>query len=255
MKFFIINLEIAKDRKEYISSLCEKYGLEYEIINAVNGRELSQEEYESFIDKAKMLKIHKRELGRGEIGCTLSHKKFYERIVEENLPYAVVLEDDAEFNQDLIEFLGSVDRFPKDLELLLLGHQRQVYTDDGFKINSPYSRRFSLSIGKIKIRRLVGRGNGTYGYFITQRGARKMLEHLKKIYLPIDAMTSNEKFVNTYAIFPTLVWVNKRFMQETSTQENIDMLRKRSLLQKNIKKYSTFLKFLLPSLKRLKEYE
>ncbi|MCW1350495.1 glycosyltransferase family 25 protein [Campylobacter jejuni] len=38
MKFLIINLKKAKQRKEYISQLCQKYQLDYEIIEAVEGK-------------------------------------------------------------------------------------------------------------------------------------------------------------------------------------------------------------------------
>lgn len=70
-------------------------------------------------------------------------KKCYDKIVQENIKYAVVLEDDAYFDENLLEFLQHFNEFPNDLELLLLGHQRQVYSDDGFRIESPCSRRFA----------------------------------------------------------------------------------------------------------------
>ncbi|BEJ61189.1 hypothetical protein B10172_12110 [Campylobacter jejuni] len=43
MKFFIINLKIAKDRKEYMQNLCLKHNLDYEIIQAVDGKELDSD--------------------------------------------------------------------------------------------------------------------------------------------------------------------------------------------------------------------
>lgn len=254
MKFLIINLIFAKERRKYIVNLCNKYGLDFEIIEAVNGRELSLDEYENIIHQDKMKFYLKRELGLGEVGCALSHKKCYKKIISENLPYAVILEDDAIFDKKLLDFLEAYREFPEDLELLLLGHQRQVYNDDGYKINSPYSRRFCKKIQGIKIRRLVGRGNGTYGYFITQKGATKLLEKLNKIYLPIDAMTSNENFVNVYAIFPTLIDTNSRFMLETSTQDNINLSKKRSKFQKVLKKWYIFFKFFFVSFKNLRNY-
>lgn len=255
MKAFIINLEQAKERREYITSLCDKYTIDYEIIKAVNGKKLSKKEYLNIVDYDKMLNFHKRELGLGELGCSLSHKKCYEKILQENIQHALILEDDAYFDEKLLKFLQYINNLPKDLELLLLGHQRQVYNDDGFRIESPYSRRFVKKIANYKIRRLIARGNGTYGYFITKNGALKLLSHLEKIYLPIDALTSNEDILNTYALFPVLIHTNKMFMLESSTQDGKNFLKKRSKISKYIKKIHIFIKYFLPSLKKLKPYD
>ncbi|HDZ4294756.1 TPA: glycosyltransferase family 25 protein [Campylobacter jejuni] len=255
MKFLIINLKKAKQRKEYISKLCQKYQLDYEIIEAVEGKAISKQEYLNIVDYDKMLNFHKRELGLGELGCSLSHKKCYEKILQEKLKYAVILEDDAYFDENLLEFLQYFNEFPKDLELLLLGHQRQVYSDDGFRIESPYSRRFAKKILNYKIRRLIARGNGTYGYFITKNGALKLLSHLEKIYLPIDALTCNEKVLNTYALFPVLIYTHENFMLESSTQDDKKFLKKKNKISKYIKKIHIFIKYFLPSLKKVRSYE
>ncbi|MBZ7987585.1 glycosyltransferase family 25 protein [Campylobacter canadensis] len=255
MKVFVINLAQAEERRNYISNLCQKYELDYEIIQAVEGKAISKQEYLNIVDYDKMIQFHKRELGLGELGCSLSHKKCYEKILEENLKYAVILEDDAYFDENLLEFLQYLNEFPKDLELLLLGHQRQVYNDDGFRIESPYSRRFVKKILNYKIRRLIARGNGTYGYFISKNGALKLLSHLEKIYLPIDALTCNEKVLNTYALFPVLIHTHENFMLESSTQDDKKFLKKKSKISKYMKKIHIFIKYFLPSLKKLEPYE
>lgn len=255
MKFLIINLKKATQRKEYISQLCQKYKLDYEIIEAVEGKVISKEEYLNIVDYDKMLNFHKRKLGLGELGCSLSHRKCYEKILQEDINHAIILEDDAYFDERLLNFLKYANEFPKDLELLLLGHQRQVYNDDGFRIESPYSRRFVKKIANYKIRRLIGRGNGTYGYFITKSGALKLLSHLEKIYLPIDALTCSEKVLNTYALFPVLIYTHENFMLESSTQDDKKFLKKRSRIGKYIKKFHIFIKYFLPSLRKVKPYE
>ncbi|MBK2001317.1 glycosyltransferase family 25 protein, partial [Campylobacter sp. 2018MI35] len=255
MKFLIINLKKATQRKKYISQLCQKYKLDYEIIEAVDGKTIDKNEYLNIVDYDKMLNFHKRKLGLGELGCSLSHKKCYEKMLREDVNHAIILEDDAYFDERLLNFLKYINEFPKDLELLLLGHQRQVYNDDGFRIESPYSRRFVKKIANYKIRRLISRGNGTYGYFITKNGALKLLSHLKKMYLPIDALTCNEKVLNTYALFPVLICAHENFMLESSTQDDKKFLKKRSKISKYIKKFHIFIKYFFPSLRKIKPYK
>ena len=50
------------------------------------------------------------------------------------------------FDEKLNYILSLKDKFPKDLELFLLGHYRQVYLDDGFRIESPFSLRYDYKI-------------------------------------------------------------------------------------------------------------
>ncbi|CAM2823937.1 glycosyltransferase family 25 protein [Helicobacter burdigaliensis] len=258
MKFFIINLEIAKDRREYISSLCEKYGLDYEIIQAVNGRELGSDFIQSISDE----EISKKRLGRvlsvGEIGCALSHKKVFLRMFELDLKEAVILEDDAYFDEELLRVLRFKERFPKDLELLLLGHYRQVYLDDGFRIETPFSRRFDYYLDeKYSLKRIVGGGFGTHGYYITKKGAKKMYEALQKIIVPYDHCTSNDKITNLYALYPVVVRTDEIFGKQTYIQDGSLKVRykKRNLISKIIKRIKKEILFLIPSFRRLREYE
>lgn len=258
MKFFIINLEIAKDRKEYISSLCEKYGLEYEIINAVNGRELENDFIRNISDEAESRKRLGRTLSLGEIGCALSHKKVFERMFELGLKEAVILEDDAFFDEELLRVLKLKLKFPQDLELLLLGHYRQVYLDDGFRIETPFSRRFDYPLDeKYSLKRIVGGGFGTHGYYITEKGARKMHKALEKIIVPYDHCTSNDKMTNLYALYPVVVVTDEVFGKQTYIQDGSLKVRykKRNLISKIIKRIKKEILFLIPSFRRLRKYE
>ena len=252
MKFFIINLEKDVEKRNRISSLCEQLGLDYEIIQAVYGKELSEEEIKQNVaDKEEQLKYLKRPLSLGEIGCALSHRKCYQKIVSDNIEDAVILEDDAIFDEKLIEFLKHKSEFPKDLELLLLGHHRQTYNDDGFRIESPYSLRFDLQIENYHIKRLVGRGNGTYGYYINKNGAKRLLSVMEKIFLPSDLYTSNERYVNVYALFPTLV--DFSIFDISATQDGFK-IKKKSKLRKYFKLIKTKIVYFIPSIMPLKKY-
>lgn len=89
MKTFIINLKSDVDKKKTVLSQCTSNGIACEIIEAVAGKELPYEIiYTSSFDYPNS------NLTQGVIGCTLSHLYIYSRIVSENLPYALILEDD-----------------------------------------------------------------------------------------------------------------------------------------------------------------
>lgn len=252
MKFFIINLEQDIEKREKITALCESFGLDYEIIPAVYGKALSEDEISELVAPIEeQLKYLRKPLNRGEIGCSLSHKKCYEEIVKRDLKEAIILEDDAIFNKELIDFINSIDKnLPSDLDLLLLGHYWQQYRDDGYTINTPYSLRYKKEISKWTIRKIIGRGNGTHGYYINKKGALKLLEKMKKIYIAADHYTSNTNYVNVYAIYPTVVNVDINF-QSTINENGI---KKRSKFGKIIKTIKQKILYFIPSLKKPKDY-
>ncbi|MBT0879088.1 glycosyltransferase family 25 protein [Campylobacter sp. 2018MI01] len=252
MKFFIINLEQDIEKRQKITALCESLGLNYEIIKAIYGKALSEDEIKkNTYPKEEQLKLFKRTLSLGEIGCAMSHRLCYQKIIEQNLEDAIILEDDAVFDENLLEFLKYKNEFPKDLELLLLGHQRQIYSDDGFRIESPFSLRFNKKILNWNLKRLVGRGNGAYGYYITNNGAQKLFKAMNKFHLPADLYTSNETFINLYAIYPILIKLG--IINTSSTQENFTN-KKRSKISKYFKLLKNKIQFFIPSLKKPRDY-
>lgn len=252
MKFFIINLEQDIEKRQKITALCESLGLNYEIIKAIYGKALSEDEIkQNTYPKEEQLKLFKRTLSLGEIGCAMSHRLCYQKIIEQKLENAIILEDDAVFDESLLEFLKHKNEFPKDLELLLLGHQRQIYSDDGFRIESPFSLRFNKRISNRNLKRLVGRGNGAYGYYITNNGAQKLLKIMNKFHLPADLYTSNENFINLYAIYPILIKLG--VISTSSTQEQF-INKKRSKISKYFKLLKNKIQFFIPSLKKPRDY-
>ncbi|KDA93402.1 glycosyltransferase family 25 protein [Pantoea agglomerans] len=89
MKAFIINLDSSTDRRATIAAQCLTAGIHYEFIRAVNGKQLSDEE------RAQHTRPLNYAFKAGEIGCALSHLSIYRKIVDEKIPQALILEDDA----------------------------------------------------------------------------------------------------------------------------------------------------------------
>lgn len=99
---FVINLERAPERRLYITSHLRSLGIEPTVVPAFDGRKMSMDElvadgrYNDEVSKRSF----DRSLSLGEIGCTLSHFSIYQRMVRENIPVALVVEDDAQFAPD-----------------------------------------------------------------------------------------------------------------------------------------------------------
>ncbi len=203
---FIINLRKSIDRKEHMQQLCKQHALDCQFIDAVYGKELDEEELATVYDKSRALVEFGRELTAGEIGVALSQKKIYQKMVDENIEKAIILEDDVTFDNSIHELLGSIENFPKDWECTLLFYHRIHPSLNRYCV----SLRNRISVSKnLKIVRFIDLMDGAAGYVINLSGAKKLLSTLEEgIYKPIDNYTGDEYHINLYGLYPQVVHID-----------------------------------------------
>ena len=127
---FVVSLLDCAERRETISRSLSKLGLEFEFVDAVDGRHGLDPQYEDQIDRAATRRAG-RILSDAEYGCALSHLALYRRIVSENIAYALVLEDDARPSPKLVEFL--VGHHYREADLIQLHCSRPYVRRQGAK--------------------------------------------------------------------------------------------------------------------------
>lgn len=217
ISIFIVNLKKDIEKKEYMQELCQKHNLQVEFIEAVEGRALDEEDIAELYSREKTIDALGRKLSRGEIGCALSHKTIYEKILYKNIEIALILEDDIDFNADLLTLLNVKGTFPQNWELILLGHHTG-YSREVDTVASIWSQM--QLIGNYTLARPCEKGYGTYGYLITKTGAKKLLEHLDIIGKPIDHYTGDSQCINLYTINPAPIRIHEQLSEDyTSMQE------------------------------------
>jgi glycosyl transferase family 25 len=105
-KIFVINLDASIFRMgECQNQLCD---YDFERISAVDGSQLEHNELTQFYDVDLNRQQYHSLLTLGEIGCYLSHRKVWQKIVDEQLDFALVLEDDFINNTDISELVHNV---------------------------------------------------------------------------------------------------------------------------------------------------
>ncbi len=232
---FIINLEKDTDRKKHMENLCNLYGIKPSFIHAVYGNELSDKEIKDIIDNEKAIRYIKRPLTNGELGCLLSHKRIYKKIIEENINIALIMEDDVLFDNNLLDFLNYLDNLPKNFDVILLGHHTPTSRSIPTKTNLWYKKRIAC---KFVLKKPAELACGTYGYLVSNQGAKKLYNMLEKIFLPIDHYTGNYRFVNVYLLDPPIIHIYEK-LSECST---IDKVGNRNILGNCNKNFGKSLK-------------
>jgi len=136
MKIYIISLARALERRSLMVKQCEALGLEYEIIDAVDGSRLEE------TTKNEMVAPHKN-YKNGEIGCAYSHIHCYQKMVANNTPHALILEDDAIIPSDITQIINLLGERPQDDIILLSYYSHRK--DKPLELSSKKSRKLAKS--------------------------------------------------------------------------------------------------------------
>lgn len=111
------------------------------------------------------------EWSKNEAACGVSHIRLLQKMVQDEIPWIIVLEDDALIKQAIPE---SIDEFmiPHDAEIILLNERSK----GGRVIKQGVTFSYCEVIG----------GAGTDGYMISLKGAKKLLRVLYPLNDPLD---------------------------------------------------------------------
>lgn len=207
---FILNLDRSKNRWENVLQEVQREGLIVERMPAVDGRSLSLKELQQVSTQfARFFQP------RGVLGCYLSHRKFWQTVIDRNLTSAIILEDDVRLVEKFQEKLES------QLELLNIGVNRSYDViflgaigrvdpkgNDGLP-----QRIFSAYIGGSRpFKRLSdnyyqpSRPAGTHAYMVTNQGARKLLSLCPNAVFHVDLDAWRHKSLKMVLMDPMLVF-------------------------------------------------
>lgn len=193
MKTLVINLKKSTDRRENITRLLAGYrSLDVEFVEGVDGREMTDDERQREFDTKQGNFRYMGKVRPGEIGCTLSHQKCYRKISEEQLPCALILEDDltegADFDALTVLLAPLLDN-PEPRVILLSGNFWWL-------TSRPINDTFRLA--------RVFDGYLTHAYLINLAAARLLVEQ-RPGYLADDWRYLIRKGLRLYGLLPHAV--------------------------------------------------
>ena len=193
---FLISIpRSAVHRKDNIETLTQTYS---PIILGIDGNDHTYETIKC--------KSWNRTMKRGEMGCVQSHRQVWKQIIDENIPYALVLEDDSVVNKEVVSDLCSFFTQQENYDYLnLMVHPYQhdtivqnvkTYTPDNrFGIITPEERFpnrhiWGTNAYLIKLKFAIEMYNSTIDDPVDHMISRKLCHKSKGlIYLGKDAVS------------------------------------------------------------------
>jgi GR25 family glycosyltransferase involved in LPS biosynthesis len=153
---FIINMKRSIDRREHIIKKIKDSGLNnFKFVNAVDGK--------TDLCNYKFKLQHNNDINIGEIGCFLSHSNIWKYIIDNNIEYALVLEDDAVFHSCFNFYMNYI---------MQNIHLYESY--DLIKINNFKNIDNDICLDDMMLK--VDHIYNTSSYIISKNGAKKISE-------------------------------------------------------------------------------
>ncbi len=197
-RIFVISLPQAQDRRASISRQLDEQGLDYEFIDAVHGKSLPREELDRI--NRPLLKHYRRPFAPNEVGCYRSHGKVYQKIAEEGIPLAFVLEDDALIKTDLKRLFADIARLKTPWEFINVGSppgkRKYVYVKE--------------RVGDLALIEYPHKEVGAHAYLMTHAAGVKLHRMWQNPYRHNDVQlefTWRNGIRGYYYLLPNLVWV------------------------------------------------
>jgi len=181
MQAYVVNLARSADRRAHIAAELGKTKVDYEIVNAVDGRDLDLRDGQ--IVNPVFAAAHIAH--PGIVGCALSHLEIYRRILSEGLEIACVLEDDVVLPTDLGVLIDEITPQMSGAEVVLLNfHSREPcrITESGAVQLS--SSRLLVQVAD------RGQAESTGCYLITREACARMV----RTVLPVRAAADSWGF-------------------------------------------------------------
>lgn len=186
--FSNIKVITLEKRKEYISKVLTRLGLNYTLFDAILGKDLDLQEMtlQGILDKHHTFK------NANEVACYLSHitcvKEFYENQSADTL---FIFEDDIEYNKDSVASVKKcMEEVPSDWELINFGRCWASCYGESQGSRAVKSNDFLCS----------------HSYAINKSGAKKILDNSFPAKVPLDVFYKD--LCNTQSQNPIISYVS-----------------------------------------------
>lgn len=160
----------------------------WSVLHGVNGAHLTEQKIKGLYTPVNKYNT----LSRGELGCYLSHVTAWTKMVELNIPYALICEDDCitPSSAEVADALRDLEQMDRKWNVCLLARDPRMSQNE-------------VTYSKTRFCR-PSRSWGLFCYLISRQGARHLLNNALPITQPIDAFVTAASLKGKYALVKDL---------------------------------------------------
>ena len=218
MKIYVVSLKNQLDRRAHIEKQFQQLGLEYNFFDAVSKDDAIQD-YQNL-----SLNFVPDSITLGELGCFMSHVSLWQMMIDKELPYLVIFEDDVVLSARINDILPKLDILTQQYDVIKL-ETMQTPTELGRKV---------VIDDDLYICSLLSEHMGTAAYVISNECAVLMMNKLSltSIDKPIDHFLFKDwlKNFSNHQVFPAVaIQDDLLHSKETTLVSNLEKERKQRM--------------------------
>lgn len=209
---YVVSLKESTRRKSIIEHFNE-LGVHFEFLDAVNGQSLPKDVVESINNNKDVQSRYRRQIGLGEIGCTLSHQRIYQSITESSVDYAIIFEDDIQLSSNIsavIEYFKSSAVSLGDKNLYILGWQEGLSCQDMWVRSIKDRINISDDVSFVKLNDSARYIYGTFSYVVSKDLAKELMRTYERTFYIAD----DWKYLSALGVFKKLYLTNVAYHPE-----------------------------------------
>lgn len=188
----VISLKDKVDRRAHIHEQFKSLGLNYEFFDATSKEKAIE------VCQGMSLNFVSDSLTLGELGCFMSHISLWSMMLERNMPYLVIFEDDVILSEGIHEILPRLNVLIKEHNIIKL---------ETMQTPAELGEKTAIS-EDLYICPLLSEHMGASAYVVSNEYAKLMLNKLKltNIDKPIDHFLFKDWLndFSTYQVFPAV---------------------------------------------------
>ena len=175
LRCFVIHLERAYERAPQVQKLVDTLPFETEIVSAIDGMAGSFDA-NLFYRRSLFKPEYPFSLRHAEVATFLSHRKAWQRIVDEDFDAGLILEDDVDFLKP---------DFDKALSLVTENFRQGDFIRFPMKLRETLADEISTD-NDVKLFRPMHIGLGAQAQLVSREAAKRLLIKTQKFDRPID---------------------------------------------------------------------
>jgi len=215
LSIYVINLKKDTERRKKMEDQLNKYNLNFEIIDAVNGKDLDIEQ----LKKDNIIKVTDTQYKNGEYGCYLSHYNIWKKFSETNKKFALIFEDDVVLSKDFDIKISKIlnELNSKEDSNIDIVYLQTIKSCTRF-FDKDYCNKVLEQTENMKKTLLLG--YGCCSYIITKNGIDKMLKFSLPIVTQIDVLIHHLHYYNILNVMKSKEPLVEQ-LEEFSNTQNI----------------------------------